>query len=241
MTPLLLCLALATFASTLAGGLLILRGIGSQHHYFAFAAGSLITVAFLDLLPESLALGAAQQVGAHALLAVLLASFFIYSFIDRFFLTHHLHEADHQAHGHPLGVVGAGSLVLHSALDGLAIGVAFQAGPKVGAVVAAAVIAHDFSDGLNTVVLMLRHGQPRARARLFLALDALAPLAGILVGTGLALPQRFLAYLLAFFAGEFIYLGAGSLLPETQDHGGFKVMLSMCLGAGLIALLTLVI
>jgi ZIP family zinc transporter len=238
MTPLLLVLAVATGLSTLLGGILVLRQWGSQHYYFAFAAGSLIAVALLDLLPAGLAVGAALQISSRSLLAVMAVSFFLYSFIDRFFLTHHLHEDDE--HGHPLGLIGAGSLVAHSCLDGVAIGIAFQASHAVGAVVASAVIVHDITDGLNTVVLMLKHHQSRSRAWFFLGMDALAPLLGILITSIFALPPNLLAYLLVFFAGEFLYLGAGSLLPETRG-GSSKGMAAMVLGAGLVALLTALI
>ena len=239
MNPMLPALALATCLSTLFGGFLILRYRELQHYCFAFAAGSLIAVAFLDLLPESLSLGRSLHISERGLLAVLLLSFFLYSLIDRFFLTHHLHDDD--AHGHPMGPIGAGSLVLHSCLDGVAIGVAFQASPAVGAIVASAVIVHDMTDGLNTVVLMLKNNHSTARARIFLILDALAPLVGILVASLIALPESFLAYLLAFFAGEFLYLGAGSLLPETRKEGPFKLTMTMLLGAALIAGLTYLI
>lgn len=236
MTLLLFTLGLAACLATLAGGFLMLRYKEGQHYCFAFAAGSLISVAFLDLLPESLSIGASMQIPSRTLLEVLVASFFLYSFIDRFFLTHHLHEDD--THGHPMGLIGAGSLVLHSCLDGVAIGVAFRAGPAVGAIVATAVIVHDMTDGLNTVVVMLKHHHSASRARTFLALDALAPIVGILVATVAPMPERFLAYLLAFFCGEFLYLGAGSLLPETRKHASYGIAAAMVFGVVLIAVLT---
>jgi zinc transporter ZupT len=43
-------------------------------------------------------------------------------------------------------------------MDGLAIGIGFQLEFHVGIIVAFAVIAHDFSDGLNTVTAMLNSG-----------------------------------------------------------------------------------
>jgi ZIP family zinc transporter len=232
----LFALALATCLSTLTGGFLILRYREIQHYCFAFAAGSLIAVALLDLLPEGLSLGQATGVPMRTLLAVLLLSFFFYSLIDRFFLTHHLHDDD--SHGHPLGLIGAGSLVFHSCLDGFAIGVAFQAGPAVGAIVATAVIVHDMTDGLNTVVVMLKNHQSARRAQALLVLDAVAPMAGILATSLAAVPERLLAYLLAFFAGEFLYLGAGSLLPETRNQDSWKLTLALVLGAALVAALT---
>jgi len=236
MTLLLLILALATCLSTLLGGWLILRKREGQHFYFAFAAGSLIAVAFLDLLPESLEIGRSLSLSDRSLLIILVTSFFLYSFVDRFFLTHHHHDDDE--HGHPMGLIGAGSLVVHSCLDGVAIGIAFQASAKVGIIVAAAVIAHDMTDGLNTVVLMLKNHHSVPKARLFLVLDAVAPLLGILAASAFRLPEQLLAYLLAFFAGEFLYIGAGSLLPETQNHGTLKTMAAMAFGAILIGILT---
>jgi zinc transporter ZupT len=236
MSPLILILGLATCAATLFGGILVLRYRQSQHYCFAFAAGSLIAVTFLDLLPESLSLGDQLRIASRNILLVLLVSFFLYSFIDRFFLTHHLHDDD--THGHPMGLIGAGSLVVHSCLDGVAIGAAFKASPTVGAIVATAVIVHDMTDGLNTVVVMLRNNHSAARARLFLVLDAVAPLAGILAVSFVSLPEGLLAYLLAFFCGEFLYLGAGSLLPETRKHGSFGITAALFLGAALIVLLT---
>ena len=236
MTPLLFALGLATCVATLSGGFLILRYREGQHYCFAFAAGSLIAVVFLDLLPESLSLGTQLGISGRTLLEVLVVSFFLYSLIDRFFLTHHLHDDD--THGHPMGLVGAGSLVVHSCMDGVAIGTAFRAGPSVGVIVATAVIVHDMTDGLNTVVVMLKNGHSPARARLFLVLDALAPVAGIVAASFMVLPQRFVAYLLAFFCGEFLYLGAGSLLPETKKYGSVGIVAAMGLGAAVIFVLT---
>ena len=239
MTPLLLTLGLATCLATLFGGFLVLRHREWQHYCFAFAAGSLIAVTFLDLLPESLTIGTTLGISNRTLFLVLLVSFFLYSFIDRFFLTHHLHDDD--THGHPMGFIGAGSLVLHSFLDGVAIGAAFKASPTVGAIVATAVIVHDMTDGLNTVVVMLRNQHSAGRATLFLVLDAVAPIVGIITVSFLVVPERALAYLLAFFCGEFLYLGAGSLLPETRKHGSLGITAALSLGVILIVVLTALI
>ena len=48
-------------------------------------------------------------------------------------------------------------------MDGVGIGLAFQVSNAVGIVVAVAVIAHDFCDGLNTVGLMLLSYRVRDR------------------------------------------------------------------------------
>jgi multidrug transporter EmrE-like cation transporter len=70
--------------------------------------------------------------------------------------------------------LGASSLSFHSFLDGLAIGVAFQAGEAIGIVVSVAVLIHDFSDGLNTVNVVIKNGGDRSIALRWLLVDAIA-------------------------------------------------------------------
>ena len=114
------------------------------------------------------------------------------------------------------GAWGASTLSLHSFLDGVGIGLAFKVSPTVGIIVAAAVLAHDFSDGINTVSMILRNGGTRARALSWLYLDAIAPLVGVLSTTFFSLSQEHLGMVLALFAGFFLYIGAVDLLPESH-------------------------
>jgi ZIP family zinc transporter len=164
------------------------------------------------------------------------ASFFFYSLLERFFLTHHMEEKD--THGHILGPIGAGSLVVHSFLDGVAIGAAFIVSPSIGIVVALAVIFHDFTDGINTVTVMLKNNQKIKRAIMFLLMDALAPVLGILATTAILVPAKILAIILALFVGEFLYIGASTLLPETRKISSKKIIVAMAIGILLITILT---
>ncbi len=238
MNPLVLILAFGTFLSTLIGGIFAIRFKKVVHYFFAFAAGSLVAVALLDLLPESLA--SVQAVGLpirYSLIAVVL-SFLIYSLIEKIFSTHHIHEDEKDTHGHIMGPIGAGSLVIHSFLDGAAIGAAFQVNAGVGLIVAFAVISHDFTDGINTVTLMLKNKHSSRRAALFLLADAIAPIIGVLATFILLVNQAALGLILAVFVGEFIYLGASNMLPETRKHTPWKMMLLTSLGVLVIILLT---
>ena len=239
-------LALATFFSTLIGGLLILKFKNNMHYFFAFAAGSIIAVTFLDLLPESIKIAEENSISIRTIMLVIIGSFFFYSLLERFFVHHHItkenicdkHHDHHEEHSHIMGPIGAGSLILHSFLDGAAIGIAFQASLATGIIIAVAVILHDMTDGINTVALMLKNHQPVKRAFLFLLMGALAPTLGLIVTSLIKIPGSFLAYLLAFFVGEFLYIGASTLLPETQHHPSKKIILIMALGILLIVALT---
>lgn len=237
MDSLVIILAIATFFSTLIGGLVILKFRKGMPYFFAFAAGSLIAVAFLDILPESLEIGESAGVSVRSLMLMVVGSFFVYSLLEKFFLTHHIHDHD-DGHGHILGPLGAGSLVIHSFLDGAAIGTAFQVSPSVGLVVALAVLFHDFNDGINTVTLMLKNKHKTKHALLFLLLDAIAPVLGVIVTSVYVFSPQALALLLAVFVGEFVYIGASHLLPETHHHPSKATILAVALGIVLIALLT---
>jgi ZIP family zinc transporter len=110
------------------------------------------------------------------------------------------------------------ALIGHSFMDGLGIGIGFQISPLVGLTVALAVISHDFCDGLNTVGLMVSHHNTTKSAIVMLALDALAPIAGVLCAGLLHLPDTFLLLYLGFFAGFLLYIGAADILPEAHSQ-----------------------
>ncbi|MBI2781995.1 MAG: ZIP family metal transporter [Chloroflexi bacterium] len=117
-----------------------------------------------------------------------------------------------------LGILPPLSLIIHSTLDGLAIGLAFQAGGDLGLIVLLAVLAHDFADGMNVVTLALDAARGERTAVVLLVLDAIAPLAGAALSTIVSISPATLGLLLAAFAGVFIAVGAGHLLPESQHR-----------------------
>ncbi|HUL20624.1 MAG TPA: hypothetical protein VLZ10_04165, partial [Thermodesulfobacteriota bacterium] len=105
-------------------------------------------------------------------------------------------------------------------------------------VVALSIIIHDLPDGINTVVLMLKNGQSEKKALLFLFMDGLAPLLGVLLTSVIIFPRKLLAILLAVFTGEFIYVGAASLLPESREHSILNIAVATTLGFLFIFLIT---
>jgi len=239
MNWVILGLAFTTFCSTLIGGTFAIRLRKALPYFFAFAAGSLIAVSFFDILPESLKISASVNLSVRDIMITIVASFLFYSFLEKFLLVHY-HEED-GGHGHVMGPVGAGSLVIHSFLDGVAIGAAYQVNPTVGLLVALAVIFHDFTDGINTVTLMLKNEQHVRNASIFLAMDAIAPVLGVTITSLIMINQTVLALVLAVFVGEFIYIGAVNLMPETRKYPNWKIAASTLLAILLILALTSVI
>lgn len=209
--------SVATFFMTLLGGLLALRLQDRLHLILGFSAGAVIAVAFFDLIPEAISLVTpAQTVGS--VLAVVAVGFLIYMILDRT-VAPHGHKGPRTERLWQRGAMGAASLSVHSFLDGFAIGLAFNVSASVGAIVSAAVLAHDFSDGINTVGIVLGKKGGSRSAFGWLVIDAAAPVVGAASTLLLRLPDEALGYCLALFAGFFVYISASDLLPESyHDH-----------------------
>lgn len=239
MHPLtILLIACAAAGATLIGGSLALRLRDKLHLILGFSAGAVIAVAFFDLLPESIELGSEYH-SISMMLTFTAIGFFAYTILDRFITLHtHSDDAGDGVHMHgnaSRAVVGAGSLSSHSFLDGFAIGLAFQASPAVGAIVAIAVLTHDFSDGINTVNLVLKNGGTRAQAFRWLLVDAAAPILGAAATLLFRFPESTLSIVLALFAGFFLYIGASDLLPESH-HSHPKALTTVLTLVGAIVL-----
>lgn len=225
-------IAFVTLLATMAGGLFALKLGARLPVILGFSAGAVLGVAFFDLLPEALAMGGHMR----TVLAVAAAGFFLYALLDRILALHDHGKPPTLRKDNPQrGWIGAASFSAHSLLDGLALGLAFQAGAGAGLVVAAGVLAHDFSDGINTVNLICRNGGTRKSALQWLWADAIAPVIGAGLSLFITLPHGVLSLVLAMFAGFFLYIGAGDLLPQAaRVRPRILTMAAMLLGAGVI-------
>ena len=225
-----LLVSLATFASTLLGGLFALHMRDRLHLILGFSGGAVLGVVLFDLIPEAISL-AGVRFGVPATTAVVGAGFLAYMVLDRAIVMHG-HQSP-QTEQHPRrGVLGAGSLCVHSFLDGFSIGLAFKVSASVGAFVAAAVLVHDFSDGVNTVSLILKNRGGDRSAFRWLVVDAVAPIIGAASTMVFTLQEAMLGLGLAAMAGFFLYIGASDLLPESyHDHPTLWTTAMTILGA----------
>ncbi|HSZ74426.1 MAG TPA: ZIP family metal transporter [Rhizomicrobium sp.] len=229
-------IACAAFAATMLGGIFAIRFRDRLHLILGFSAGAVVGVALFDLLPEAMQLGGKYYDPARLVLFIA-CGFLAYLVLDRLVLIHpHGHDGHHtHEHDHARGAFGATTLSVHSFLDGAAIGVGFQASPAVGAIVAAAVIAHDFSDGINTVGFILKNGGQWRSAMRWLFIDAVAPVFGAASTLLFRIPDSTVGVVLAIFAGCFLYLGATDLIPESQHrHPRAATTIMTLLGAATI-------
>jgi ZIP family zinc transporter len=208
-------LAGLTVFATLLGGRIGLRFSDRLPTLLALTGGVVVAVALLDVLPEGL-----EAVSDDNLATVLVAAGFLGFFLAaRILVLHDRDEAMETLGGERVGVLGAAGLSAHSFMDGLGIGFAFGVDSATGLLVFLAVISHDFADGLNTVSYVLRRSGNRQAAVKWLAIDALAPLLGAIVGSQISISDQDLGYALCVYCGIFLYIGATDLLPEAHAQG----------------------
>ncbi|HVD86068.1 MAG TPA: ZIP family metal transporter [Solirubrobacterales bacterium] len=210
-------LAGLTVLATLIGGRVGLRFSDRLQTLLALTGGVVVAVALLDVLPEGLD-GLDDVNLATALVAAGFLGFFL---AERLLVLHDRDEAVATLSGERVGVLGAAGLSLHSFMDGLGIGFAFGVNSATGVLVFVAVISHDFADGLNTVSYVLRRSGDRQAAIRWLTIDALAPLAGAIVGSLAVISDHTLSYALCVYCGIFLYIGATDLLPEAHAQASW--------------------
>jgi len=210
-----------SFILMMVGGFFALRFKDRLHLILGFSAGALIGVAFFDLLPEAIEM-TEGFLSVATTLSLSAFGFVFYLILDRLVLFHssceetieHCHNSRHQMRG-PITVL---ILATHSFIDGLAVGLVLQISTAAGLIMAAAVLAHNFSDGINVISFLLKNGAEQKTALKWLATVSLAPTLGIFATNFFKLSENSLGLILAVFGGFFLYIGAAELLPESH-HG----------------------
>ncbi|MDQ2933097.1 MAG: ZIP family metal transporter [bacterium] len=240
-----LLISILASLAAFAGGAIALRFKDKLHIILGLSAGAVIGAALFDLIPEAIELSA-SVLHTEQVTALTAVGFLFYLILDRIF-SFHTHNPEeivsgsiHEHQSHARGLLGAASFSLHSLIDGIAIGLAFQASFAIGTVVAVAVIAHRFSDGINTVGIILKHyGNNNRRACAWLVVVGIAPIIGALLASLITVSDATLGIILAIFAGFFLYIGASDLIPEGH-HSHSKAMTTTMTIVGAVALYLIV-
>lgn len=237
----------------------------------SFVAGLMLGVGVLHLLPHAWH----QLRSIDRTAAWLLGGFLAMFFIQRFFHFHH-HDvpetssthADHLEETHRAGAshdpdcrghslaeqsarrlswTGAAlGLMLHTVLDGVALGASVEASAHAGVQTwwlglgtFLVIFLHKPFDALAIGTLMARSGGSKSLRHLINGLFALGIPIGVLLFNFGARQftgplDEFIGLALAFAAGTFLCIAASDLLPELQFHAHDRLKLSLALVIGLI-------
>lgn len=206
----------------------------------SYAVGTLLGVALLAILPESL-----KQLDASAVLGTLLAGILLFFMVEKLVIWRHCHVNDCDAHdgqarsSATLVLVGG---AIHNFTDGTIIGAAVLSSIPLGLTTALAVAAHQVPQEVGDFAILLGAGYSRRRA---LIMNTLAGTTGILgalaiYGTAGWVPQA-LPYVLAFASGNFLYVAMADLIPGLHrgaiDVGAIRQVVLIAAGIGTVLVL----
>lgn len=202
-------------------------------YFICFAAGVLISVSFLHIIPKSF------EMNAHAP-AWLLVGFVLLHLFNRFVTAFVCERRPDVAYG--IGLIPMLGIGFHSFIDGVVYSITFTVSLFTGALAATGMVLHEFPEGIITYLLLLRGGFSE-RTSLILAVisAALTTPLGMLVSwpTISRIDPSLLGGLLALSSGALVYVGATHLLPQAEkEHRKY----SLCaLGAGILVAVVIVL
>ncbi len=234
-----IALATATAVATALGGVIALRSRDRLHLVLGLAAGLLLGLVAFDLLPEVFEMSSDTFLGAQSVSVALIGGFLLLHLYEKFFGSHEPAESDY-GHDHKhtanlTGIVGALAMGLHVFLDGLALGVAFSIDEKLGIAVFVALLVHAFSDGLNTVAMLVKTNKWSRKGVWLLGVDSIARISGAAIGSSLALSENVTALYLAAFSGIVIYIATSHILPEAHArHSSRWTLAATVVGVGIM-------
>lgn len=234
----------APFCASLAAALFTVCGItvirhfaawGRQNvlYFIAFAAGVLISVSFLHIVPKSFSMTAQAP-------AFLLAGYLGMHVLNRFIDAYVCDQPDTKAYA--IGLVPMLGIGLHSFLDGVVYSVTFTVSMITGSLAALGMVLHEFPEGIVTYLLLVQGGFSKERS---LGLALLAAAATTPLGMLASYPfvsrigPSLLGSLLALSAGALIYVGATHLLPRAERESRRYSLIA--LGAGILIAVLIVL
>jgi len=204
-----------------------------------FAAGVLVTVSLLGLIPE-----AEHEIGELAHWVVLTSFLGVYIFEHLFFGIHHHgdDEGSHKIKSSSTGFVIFGDTI-HNFIDGVAIGASFMISPNLGLITAFSTFLHEIPHEIGDFGILLKAGWKNTKILVINIISSLMTVVGAFTVYFLNINESSIGVLMAISAGVFLYLGASDFLPkiETDNKNKFKSILPLMLGSAIIMLTLLLV
>jgi len=201
---------------------------GREHtiYFVCFAAGVLISVSFLHIIPKAFSM---NPNAPFYLFAGYLGLHLFNRFINAFVC-----DKAPDAH-YEIGLVPMLGIGFHSFIDGFIYSITFTVSIFTGLLTATGMVLHEFPEGIITYLLLTRGGFKERTSLLlaFLAAALTTPL-GMLVSYPFIsrINKPLLGALLAFSAGALVYVGATHLLPQAEtEHKKYSLF---ALGTGIL-------
>ena len=227
-------LGLVAAGGNVLGGYFVVRREWPRrylNYFVALGAGYMLSVAFLEVIPESIHLA-----GERALLFVLIGYFLIHLFEHTIAPHFHFGEETHteEMHVHHARSTVLLGMAIHTFFDGVAIAAGFLVSNWLGVVIFVAVFLHKLPEGFTIASVVLASGQGKHRAVRAAGLLGAATLAGVLLTSQL---QGQLKYALPLSGGVTLYVAATDLLPELNREPDWRMALLVFVGVASMLIL----
>lgn len=180
--------------------------------FAAFAAGILISAAFLHLIPQAL-----SRATAYGPLFIMAGYLLMYSLGLGFGRKGHAAHEEQRA----IAFIPIAGIAVHSLIDGFVYSSAFSIDTYTGIIAVSGLLLHEFPESIIAYVLLLRGGLSERRAMViaFLAASVTTPL-GMLISYPFIgqLTGEPLGWMLAISAGVLVYVSASHLVPHVEHE-----------------------
>lgn len=225
-------------AAVTTGGIMVIRryrswGERNTTYFACFAAGVLVSVSFLHIVPKALAMNPNSSY-------CLLVGYLLMHVCNRF-VTVHVCDRPTTA-DYAIGLIPVLGIGFHSFIDGMIYSVTFSASMYPGVLASLGMIFHEFPEGIVTYVLRLRGGFSAKHSfqLAFLAAACTTPL-GTLVSYPLVsrIDNALLGILLSLSAGALVYVGATHLLPRAEREPRRYSLVA--LGSGILVAIGIIV
>lgn len=230
-TTVALTLSLIAGLSTIIGSIFIFfkKNKNVLLNSFAFAAGVMITVSLIDLIPESFSYLSTYYYPFPALLFVLIC--FVIGILISSFIDYYIPENNPI---YKIGIISLIAIIMHNIPEGMATFIASNTDIKLGITLTIAIALHNIPEGITIALPIFYSTKSRRRALLYTTIAGLSEFFGALI-TCIFLKDyityKFMGYLLAVIAGIMIQISFYELLPEVWKARQKRGILYFLLGS----------
>jgi len=233
-----LLLSLGAGLSTLLGALVVVFTKKKSEKLvtvsLGFAAGVMVSVSFLDMLPLATDLLAQQYnkaTGVVISVASLLLGVGIASGLDKLVPHEHGKTEGENSHGniYRLGMMSMLAIAVHNFPEGIATFMAGMSNPSIGLTIAVAIALHNIPEGISVAMPIYFATGNKKRAFLYTLLSGISEPVGALLAYSVLQPfisNTLLGVLFSIVAGIMLYISIEELIPSSRQYGFTRLALT---------------
>lgn len=192
-----------------------------------FAAGIMIAISTLNLLPSAVQYGSTLLAAMGFLVGVVLM-LFLDSMVPHL---HFVQKEGRECTYMKMGFFIASGIALHNLPEGLALGAGYQAAENLGIMIAMAILLHNIPEGMGIAAPLKMAGMCKLKIIGITSLAGLFTPIGTLIGLAIfnILPAL-ISVSLGLAAGAMIYIVSDELIPESHKQHSHSANLGTVLG-----------